>query len=72
MMQNSYLQEKLAEAHRQDLLREAEQRRKVVHLRQQSFSLTRRNAVKLGGFLIMLGMSLKQREPSSERLLQKQ
>ncbi len=72
MMQNYYLQEKLAEAHRQNLLREAEQRRMVVHLRQHSFSLTRRSAVKLGGFLVMLGMSLKQLGPRSEHLLQKQ
>jgi hypothetical protein len=70
MMQNYYLQEKLAETHRQDLLREAEQRRMGTPFRQQSFRMIRRIAVKLGESLIRLGMNMKQLEASSEQLLQ--
>ncbi len=47
---------KMVEAHRQDLLREAEQQRLLAELpRQQN-----RIAAKLGMFFTMLGTSLKQ------------
>ena len=42
-MQNYYLQEKLAEGHRQELLREAAQRRMVVHATEQPYSLKQRS-----------------------------
>ena len=56
---------KMAEAHRQDLLREAEQQRLVAqlpHLR----SLSRRIAHDLGLFLIKLGMWVKQQGDVAE------
>ena len=42
-MQNYYLQEKLAEGHCQELLREAAQRRMVAHATEQPYSLTQRS-----------------------------
>jgi hypothetical protein len=69
-MQNYYLQEKLAEVHRQELLREAAQRRMVAQVRQQPFSLTRRSLGKLGQCFVMLGTRLQQLEPNNERAVQ--
>lgn len=69
-MQNSYLQEKLAGLHRQELLREAEQRRMVAQVRHQPFSLTRRCLGKLSQCFVMLGISLKKLEPNSEDAMQ--
>jgi len=60
MAYNYYHSEKLAEAHRQDLLREAAQQRLVAQLPRRR-SLSRRVAHDLGVFLIKLGMWLKQR-----------
>jgi len=60
MAYNYYHSEKLAEAHRQDLLREAAQQRPVAQLPRRR-SLSRRVAHDLGVFLIKLGMWLKQR-----------
>jgi len=59
MSYNYYHSAKLAEAHRQDLLREAEQQRLLVRLPQRR-SLSKRTAYTLGLFLIKLGMWLKQ------------
>jgi hypothetical protein len=59
MAYNYYLSEKLAEAHRQDLLREAAQQQLVARLHQRR-SLSRPVAHDLGLFLIKLGMWLKQ------------
>jgi hypothetical protein len=50
---------KMAEAHRQDLLREAAQQRLVAQLPRRR-SLSRRVVHDLGIFLIKLGMWLKQ------------
>ncbi len=61
---NYYLSVKLAEAHRQDLLREAAQQRLVAHLPRRS--LSRRVAHDLGVLLIKLGMWLKQRGEAVE------
>ena len=69
-MQNYYLQEKFAEVHRQELLREAAQRRMVAHVRQQPFSLTRHSLGKLGQCFVMLGTRLQQLGSSSERSVQ--
>jgi len=60
MAYNYYHSEKLAEAHRQDLLREAAQQRLVALLPRRR-SLSMRIAHDLGVFLIKLGMWLKQR-----------
>jgi hypothetical protein len=59
MAYNYYLSEKLAEAHRQDLLREAAQQQLVARLPRRR-SLSRPVAHDLGLFLIKLGMWLKQ------------
>ena len=56
---------KLAEAHRQDLLREAAQQRLVALLPRRR-SLSRRVAHDLGVFLIKLGMWLKQQGEAVE------
>ena len=55
----------MAEAHRQDLLREAEQQRLAAHLLRRR-SLGRRVAHDLGLFLIKLGMWLKQQGEAVE------
>jgi hypothetical protein len=65
MAYNYYHSEKLAEAHRQDLLREAAQQRLVTQLPRRR-SLSRRVAHDLGVFLIKLGMWLKQRGEAVE------
>jgi len=59
MAYNSDYSNKMAEAHRQDLLREAEQQRLVAQLNRRR-SLNRRVAHDLGLFLIKLGMWVKQ------------
>ena len=56
MSQNFYNTQKMAETHRYELMREAEQQRLVAELPQQRNSI----AAKLGMFLTMLGTSLKQ------------
>ncbi len=56
MSQNFYNTQKMAETHRYELMREAEQQRLLAELpRQQN-----RIAAKLGMFFTMLGTSLKQ------------
>ena len=65
MAYNYYNSEKLAEAHRQDLLREAAQQRLVAHLPRRR-SLSRRAADDLGVFLLKLGMWLKQQGEAVE------
>lgn len=65
MAYNSYHAEKLAAAHRQDLLREAAQQRLVAGLPRHR-SLSRRVARDLGLFLIKLGMWLKQQGEAVE------
>jgi len=57
---NYYQSEKETEAHRQNLLREAEQQRLVDSLPRRR-SLSRQAVQDLGVFLIKLGMWLKQR-----------
>jgi len=65
MAYNYYHSAKLAEAHRQDLLREAAQQRLVARLPRRR-SLSRRIAHNLGIFLIKLGMWLKQQGEAVE------
>jgi hypothetical protein len=69
-MQNYYLQEKLAEGHRQELLREAAQRRMFEHASEKPNSLTQRSLGKLGQYLLMFGTRLKDLKPSSEHAVQ--
>ena len=70
MAPNYYLYEKLAEAHRQDLLHEAEQRRLVAQLPRQRRNLGKKAVYGLGALLVKLGMWLKQsdqlREPARD------
>jgi hypothetical protein len=68
MSYNFYHSEKLAEAHRQDLLREAVRQRLVAHLPRRP-SVNRRVAHSLGVFLIKLGMWLKQQGEAVESVL---
>ena len=65
MAYNYYNSEKLAEAHRQDLLRDAAQQRLVADLPRRR-SVSRRVAHDLGVFLIKLGMLLKQQGEAVE------
>ena len=65
MAYNYYHSAKLAEARRQDLLREAAQQQLVARLPRRR-SLSRRIAHNLGLFLIKLGMWLKQQGEAVE------
>lgn len=65
MAYNYYHSAKLAEAHCQDLLREAAQQRLLARLPRRR-SLSRRIAHNLGLFLIKLGMWLKQQGEAVE------
>ncbi len=69
-MQNYYLQEKLAEGHCQELLREAAQRRMVAHATEQPYSLTQRSLGKLSQYFLMFGTRLKELKPSREHAMQ--
>jgi len=59
-----YLDEKVRQAHYQDLLREAEKQRLLAQLPRRRRSLSRRTAGKLGVLLLKLGARLKQFELS--------
>ena len=71
MAPNNYLNQKLAEAYRQDLLREAEQQRLVAQLPTQRPNLGKKAVYGLGILLVKLGMWLKQvdqlREPARDQ-----
>jgi len=71
MARNQYLNEKLAKAYRQDLLREADQQRLVAQLPEQRLNLGKRVVYGLGVLLVKLGMWLKQadqlREPARDQ-----
>jgi hypothetical protein len=59
-----YLDEKVRQAHSQDLLREAEKRRLLAQLPLHRGSISRHAAGKLGVLLLKLGTRLKQFEQS--------
>ena len=59
-----YLDEKVRQAHYQDLLREAEKRRLLAQLPRHRRSISRYAAGKLGVLLLKLGTRLKQVEQS--------
>ena len=71
MALNNYLDQKLAKAYRQDLLREAEQQRLVAQLPDQRPHFGKRAVYGLGVLLVKLGMWLKQanqlREPDRDQ-----
>lgn len=71
MALNNYLDQKLAKAYRQDLLREAEQQRLVAQLPDQRPHFGKRAVYGLGVLLVKLGMWLKQadqlREPARDQ-----
>jgi hypothetical protein len=58
-----YLDEKVQQAHYQDLLREAEKRRLLAQLPRNRRSISRYAAGKFGLLLLKLGAWLKQFEP---------
>lgn len=60
-----YLDEKLRQAHYQDLLREAEKERLLAQLPSHRRSMLKRAAGKLGVLLLKLGTRLKQFEQIS-------
>jgi len=69
-MQNYYLHEKLSEGHRQELLREAAQRRMVANATEQHYSLTQRSLGKLGQRFLVFGTRLKELRLSREQAMQ--
>ena len=65
-----YLVEKASEAHRQELLREAERERLLVQLPRHHGSVSRHAAGKLAALLLWLGASLKRFEQKSPTILE--
>jgi hypothetical protein len=57
-----YLDEKVRQAHYQDLLREAEKERLLAQLPKHHWSISRHAAGKIGLLLLKLGTRLKQFE----------
>jgi hypothetical protein len=66
MLPNYYLQKKVLQAHREELLRQAEQQRLLAHLPRDLQSLARQLAGKLGVLLVALGTNLQRLEPERE------
>ena len=67
---NFYLIEKASEAHRQELLREAERERLLAQLPRHHGSVSRHAAGKLAAPLLWLGASLKRFEQKSPTILE--
>jgi hypothetical protein len=67
---NFYLLEKASEAHRQELLREAERERLLAQLPSQRGRVSRYVAGKLGALLLWLGAKLRQFEQKSPTMLE--
>jgi hypothetical protein len=68
MSTNYYLLEKLAEAHRQELLREAEQQRLLTGAPRSRFQIIRRSAASLGRLFVAVGARLKRVTPSHDAI----
>ncbi len=66
---NIHLIEKVSEAHRQELLREAERERLLAQLPQQRQSLSKYVAGKLGTLMLWLGARLREFEQKSPTML---
>lgn len=67
-----YLDEKVRQAHYQDLLREAEKRRLLAQLPRRRHNISRYAAGKLGLLLLKLGSWLKQFELTQTQLEDRQ
>ncbi len=67
MIPNPHLYEKLAQAHHEDLLREAKQRCLLAHLPPHRKSLARQLPGKLGVLLVALGTSVLRLKPQYEQ-----
>ena len=67
---NFYLIEKVSEAHRQELLREAERERLLAQLPRHHGNVSRHAAGKLAALLLWLGASLKRFEQKSPTILE--
>ena len=67
---NFYMIEKQYEAHRQELLREAEKERLLAQLPHHRWRVSRYTAGKLGALLLWLGAKLRQFEQQSPTLLE--
>jgi hypothetical protein len=67
---NFYLIDKVSEAHRQRLLREAERERLLVQLPRHRRRVSRHAAGKLGALLLWLGTRLRQFEQKSATILE--
>ena len=61
-MYNPYLQEQVAHAHYQELLREAEQQRLLQHLPRSRHRLVQAMIARWNAFLMVLPRSVKQTE----------
>jgi hypothetical protein len=70
MSYNFYLNERLAKAHRQELLREAERGRLLAELPMHRRSVSRHIAGQLGALLLWLGVRLKQFEQKFPTVLE--
>ena len=69
MLPNYYLQEKLIQAHHEELLRQAEQQRLLAHLPGYRESLARHLTGKLGILLVALGTRLQRLEQRSKQAI---
>lgn len=69
MSTNYYLLEKLAEAHRQELLREAEQQRLLTGVPRSRFQIIRRGVASLGRLFGAMGARQKRVTPSHDALV---
>ena len=70
MSPHIYLTEKACEAHRQELLREAERERLLAQLPRHRRSVSRYAAGKLGVLLLWLGTRLRPFEQKSPTILE--
>ena len=70
MSPHIYLTEKASEAHRQELLREAERERLLAQLPRHRRSVSRYAAGKLGVLLLWLGTRLRPFEQKSPTILE--
>jgi hypothetical protein len=67
-MSNPYLNEKLAQAHYQELFHEAERQRMLAQLPRQHPNLMRNVAERLTAFLISLPFSTKKGGPTTRKV----
>ena len=68
MSNNYYLLEKLADAHRQELLRQAEQQRLLKGVPRARFHIISRSAASLGRLFVAVGTRLNRVTPSHDAI----